>query len=276
MHAGYDPNFARLAADAERDCYVDWIDALRAVPGNPWRAGAYSFGRATVVVCGGCPARIVNRCFGLAPADTAQIPQILSCFEEHDSVPSLDLDPFADYGDDDAFFTELSRHGLAQTGFHQVLVAAPSEIVSDAAPPDTDGDVQIERVGPEAEASYAMIHERVFGPGLLVTALLSHPTFRCFLARVDGKPAGLGVLHLRGEIASMANGITLPEYRGRGLQLALLRCRIGLAWELGGRMVVSQSNPRNTSMRNQIRAGLSVLGTKSIWSRITGRADCSV
>jgi ribosomal protein S18 acetylase RimI-like enzyme len=185
-----------------------------------------------------------------------------------DVEPCVELDPFTDYGEDDAFFAGLARHGLAQTGFHQTLIGRP-----DALGDDVDDGFAVEPVGREAEAAYAMIHERVFGPGLLITALLSHPAFRCFLVSIDGTPVALGVLHVRGKTASMANGITLPEFRGRGLQLTLLRYRIGIARELGCDLIVSQANPRNTSMRNQLRAGLSIAGTKAIWTRLPSQAD---
>ena len=82
---------------AERDCYVDWIGALQAIPGNPWRARVGRFGGATVVCCTGCPARIVNRCFGLEPVTVSHLRNILAYFAEHDAVPSIDLNPFVDY-----------------------------------------------------------------------------------------------------------------------------------------------------------------------------------
>lgn len=253
---------ARDAAIAERECYSDWIDALRALPGNPWRAAVGHFGQAMVVCCAGCPARIINRCFGLDRSSLARLGEILAFFSAHDSVPSIDLDPFGDY--DPEFFETLAGHGLRQCGFHQVLIG-------DAATCGSRGEselpgVKIQRVGTEAHAAYELIHQRVFGPGRLVTALLSHPSFHCFLATVDDQPAALGVLHVRESVASMANGITLPEFRRRGLQLALLQRRMETARQLGCNLLVSQATPDNVSMRNQLRAGLALGGTKAIWA----------
>ena len=65
----------------------------------------------------------------------------------------------------------------------------------------------------------------------------------------------------------MANGITVPECRRRGIQLALLRLRLALARELGCDLVVSQASPRNASLRNHLRAGMSIAGTKAVWRR---------
>jgi GNAT superfamily N-acetyltransferase len=265
-----DQIISRQAVAGERDCYVDWIDALRSVPGNPWRAAIRDFGDATAVACAGCSARIINRCFGLNSASVKLLPEILAFFAEHQRDPSIDLDPFGDYGE--PFFTMLSGHGLMQSGFHQVLIGQPAhrELTESVAELTS---VAIKAVGPESEADYAAIHERVFGPGLLISVLLSHPNFHCFLASVDGQPAALGVLHVRGAVASMANGITLPEYRGRGLQLSLLRRRMDLARELGCSLMVSQAEPASTSTRNQVRAGLFLAGTKSIWSKLPVAVD---
>jgi hypothetical protein len=260
---------AQDAAAAERDCYTDWIDALRVLPGNPWRADVGRFGQATVVCCAGCPARIVNRCFGLDRSSLARLGEILAFFSVHDATPSIDLVPFGDY--EPEFFDTLAGHGLRQSGFHQILVGHTRERIS------TDecdlAGVKIERVGTDANAAYGAIHERVFGPGTLVTSLLSHPSFHCFLATWNDQPAALGVLHVRGSVASMANGITLPEFRRRGLQLALLRRRMEAARQLGCDLAVSQANPANVSMRNQLRTGLSLGGTKAIWSRSSSVAD---
>src|SRR5262249_33774824 len=85
------------ALAAERDSYVDWTGALQATPGNPWRAAVGHFGAATVVCCTGCPARIINRCFGLEPSTASHLPDILAFFAEHEALPSFDLDPFVDY-----------------------------------------------------------------------------------------------------------------------------------------------------------------------------------
>ena len=112
----------------------------------------------------------------------------------------------------------------------------------------------------------------MFGPGLLISVLLSHPNFRCFLAKINGQPAALGVLHVRGKAASMANGITLPEFRGKGLQSALLNRRMELARELDCDLIVSQAEPRSTSARNQQRAGLSLAGTMAVWSNVPAAA----
>ena len=100
-----DQIISRRVVAGERDCYVDWIDALRSVPGNPWRAAIRDFGDATAVVCAGCSARIINRCFGLSSASVRLIPEILAFFAEHQSDPSIDLDPFGDYGE--TFFATL-------------------------------------------------------------------------------------------------------------------------------------------------------------------------
>src|SRR5437773_9943300 len=239
------PQLARRLLEAERDCYVAWAEALAAEPGNPLGASVHQLGSATVVLCPGTPAQIVNRVFGLTAADEARIPAILDLFSRHDVPVSIDVDPYGE----GALLAALARHGLRQTGFHQMIYGWPR-----ATKPEQK--LRIEKAGVERKDEFAGIHEKVWGPGGLITPLLRHPEFQCYIAFVGDEPAALGVLHVKGPNASMANAITIPQFRGRGIQAALLQERLWLAQELGCDLIVSQASPRNVSLRNQIRAGL--------------------
>jgi hypothetical protein len=57
-------------------------------------------------------------------------------------------------------------------------------------------------------------------------------------------------------------GTTLPAYRGRGVQRAVLACRVSDAAALGAKIVtvetfLASGQPPNDSTRNVIRAGFS-------------------
>ncbi len=62
-------------------------------------------------------------------------------------------------------------------------------------------------------------------------------------------------MHLRNGVAVLAGGGTLPEFRGRGGQTALLRRRVSDASSSGCDLVVSQATPGSTSQRNMERIG---------------------
>jgi ribosomal protein S18 acetylase RimI-like enzyme len=89
--------------------------------------------------------------------------------------------------------------------------------------------------------------------------------WRLYLARVDGEPAGAALLTLDEDIGYLANASTLPEYRGRGVQTALIARRIGDAAACGCDTVCSGAAFGSVSQRNLQRAGLHVAYTKAVW-----------
>lgn len=87
-----------------------------------------------------------------------------------------------------------------------------------------------------------------------------------FTAKVDGKLAGTAALALVptrvGSAAMLYLASTLPEFRGRGVQAALLTQRLAKATELGARIAVVTARPGTSSARNAERAGLQLAYTK--------------
>ena len=59
------------------------------------------------------------------------------------------------------------------------------------------------------------------------------PGAACYLARVDGKVAGGGTLAIRDGVAGLFGASTLPTFRRRGVQAALLHARLARAAEAG-------------------------------------------
>lgn len=125
--------------------------------------------------------------------------------------------------------------------------------------------LDIERVapGPAAEAA-ARIVCAAFDLGDAAEgwlARLSHDDrWQVFLARIDGVPAGTGALFTSNGVGWSDWGATDPSFRGRGVQLALLRHRILLAESLGLERVhtctgaPAAGDPQH-SYRNILRSG---------------------
>jgi GNAT superfamily N-acetyltransferase len=82
-----------------------------------------------------------------------------------------------------------------------------------------------------------------------------------FIARLDGEPAGSAMLYVADGRALLGGMSTLPSFRGRGLQGALIRHRIARASELGCRLAVSTTVPANRSGLNLQRHGFGVAYT---------------
>jgi GNAT superfamily N-acetyltransferase len=82
------------------------------------------------------------------------------------------------------------------------------------------------------------------------------------LARVEGEPAGAAALLIRDGMAMLCGASTLPIYRNRGVQTALLHARLAQASKLGCEIVVIGAAPGSTSHRNAERQGFRVAYTK--------------
>jgi GNAT superfamily N-acetyltransferase len=92
-------------------------------------------------------------------------------------------------------------------------------------------------------------------------------TKECYLALVDGKPAAGGTLAMRDGVAGLFGASTLPAYRHRGLQTALLQARLERARAVGCDLVVSLARPGSASERNIARHGLQTLYTRVKFER---------
>ena len=101
-------------------------------------------------------------------------------------------------------------------------------------------------------------------------ALARHDT-SLFAARVDGRVAGSAGLSVAetplGRIGELYIASTLPEFRGRGVQAALLRARLVAAKAAGCALAVVMARPANTSARNTERAGFALAFTKATFAR---------
>jgi GNAT superfamily N-acetyltransferase len=96
---------------------------------------------------------------------------------------------------------------------------------------------------------------------------LGVPDWRLYLARIDGKPAAAAKLFLKDNVGLFADAATRPEFRGRGLQTALLRHRAAVAAMAGAELVYSQAAFGSVSQHNMERIGLRVLCSRTIWTR---------
>jgi ribosomal protein S18 acetylase RimI-like enzyme len=125
------------------------------------------------------------------------------------------------------------------------------------------GTITVERVehgsADEAEA-YGRLAAAAFGSSApvmirLFAAFLAVPGVRLYRARVDGAVAGVARLVIDGDLAEFGGGATLPEFRGRGVQQAMLRHRINEACSAGCSILVTEAEPETGSARNILRAG---------------------
>ncbi|KAL5340298.1 hypothetical protein BJX70DRAFT_361369 [Aspergillus crustosus] len=115
-------------------------------------------------------------------------------------------------------------------------------------------------------------------PPLLLETLAKIATLRpdttLYFARIDNKIAGCaGVAYIRtptGNVAELYIDSTVPEFRGRGVQSALVRARLVDAKRDGMGVATATTWPVGTSARNLAREGFRVGFLKGVYTR--GRA----
>jgi GNAT superfamily N-acetyltransferase len=91
--------------------------------------------------------------------------------------------------------------------------------------------------------------------------------FRRYGAWIDGVLAGVASLRLDGAIAQLCGAATLPPFRRRGVQAALLRRRLADAVSSGCDLALLTTQPGSTSQQNGHRQGFALLYPRAILVR---------
>jgi GNAT superfamily N-acetyltransferase len=87
------------------------------------------------------------------------------------------------------------------------------------------------------------------------------------LARVDGAAAGAASLRVDAGIAQLCGATTLPRFRRRGVQRALLEARLSLAAAAGCDVAVITTSPGSQSQANAQRQGFALLYARAVLVR---------
>jgi GNAT superfamily N-acetyltransferase len=177
----------------------------------------------------------------------------------------------------------LTRRGYLLVGFEHVLglVLQPGAWPA----PQPEAAVQVTRTAPEQTGEFLRLvtagfshpdgtgtpsHETFSDEALLQVFedFAAAPSMRRYLARWDGTPAGGGTLRLGGSgVAQLAGASTLPRFRRRGVQSALLHARLTDALREGYDLAVVTTQPGSKSQENAHRHGFSLLYARAVLVR---------
>ncbi len=130
--------------------------------------------------------------------------------------------------------------------------------------------IRIEEVVGENAARSKIAQRGFFGEepseaALLLTRIMDRAdNVRRYLAFWNDEPAGVASMTAGDGIAFLGGGTTLPEFRGRGIQAALIQRRLEDAQ--GCELAIVGASPGSTSHRNAERAGFRVA-----WSQLSLR-----
>jgi GNAT superfamily N-acetyltransferase len=87
-----------------------------------------------------------------------------------------------------------------------------------------------------------------------------------FLAESGGAAIASGALCLHGGVALLAGACTVPEFRKRGAQNALLAARLRYAAGAGCELAMMCAEPGSASQRNAERNGFRIAYTRVKWA----------
>jgi N-acetylglutamate synthase-like GNAT family acetyltransferase len=94
--------------------------------------------------------------------------------------------------------------------------------------------------------------------------VLGGATYGRYLARIDGHPVGEAALHFDDRLALLAGSGTLPPFRGRGVQKALVQRRLRDARDAGCEFAVVVTAPGTRSQENVMRRGFELVYSRAI------------
>jgi ribosomal protein S18 acetylase RimI-like enzyme len=175
-----------------------------------------------------------------------------------------------------AVHAQLAARGYRLSGFEHVLghplgaaiAALPEGVAIDVIEPadvQTLADVMVEAfaspdvggVGGDATPPAAELRR-------WLDITMRAEGFRGYLARVGGAIAGGGSLRLDGAVAQFSGAGTLPRFRRRGVQTALLRARLMDAAAAGCTIGVVVTQPGSKSQQNVQREGFGLLYARQL------------
>ncbi|HEY7448049.1 MAG TPA: GNAT family N-acetyltransferase [Vicinamibacterales bacterium] len=88
--------------------------------------------------------------------------------------------------------------------------------------------------------------------------------FRRYFARIGEQVAGVATVRFDGRLAQLCGAATLPGFRRRGVQTALLRRRLADAYEAGCELALLTTSPGSTSQENGHRQGFELLYSRAL------------
>jgi GNAT superfamily N-acetyltransferase len=197
-----------------------------------------------------------------------EIARMEEFFRHRGAATNVELCPYADPSIVEVF----RKRGYSLTEFSNVLAR---RLTPADAEPTQDSEVRVRHPESHEARLWAETVARGFFPegelppgivDLFITSLNS-ATGTFFLAEINGEIIGGGVLTMHEGVASCGGASTLPAFRGRGAQTALLRARLRFAAEKGCGLAMVTTLPGTTSQRNAERQGLRVVYTRSKLSR---------
>lgn len=279
------PAEARLIERAETAFITAQIDAGRQVyPEDGFLAESIGGGVAAVTKLSF--GRKLNHVAGIGmerPVTDKDIEDIERLFKAIGVQPEINLCPFAH----SSAVEVLKKRGYMICAEMNVYALSLRDYEAEDGSYHEDGeckqtkgnDIDITPVSKEDHALFIRFSTTGFAsagspnPDLfhtLATIATLRPDTRLYVAKIDGKIAGTAGLALittsLGKVAELYIDSTLPEFRGRGVQVALLKARLAEAKRDGYDIAAVTTWPGGVSARNMERVGFKLAYRKDVFT----------
>ncbi len=197
-------------------------------------------------------------------ADMYTVDHLENFYRRHDSSVNIELCPHAH----DSLKQELATRGYKLIEQTNALARVLTQrdwnvtpfngvIVRRAKPDELDPLARVVARGFIAEGEIEQSMLDVF------TTFFNQPAAAVFLAEVDGHLAGGGVVAIIDRGAALFATSTLPEFRGRGAQSALIQARLNFGIEKGCDLAMVSAGPGSSSHRNLERQDFRIVYTRA-------------
>jgi GNAT superfamily N-acetyltransferase len=197
------------------------------------------------------------------PVTRADVDRVEEFYRSRGVACEIVVSPLADR----SLLEALAERGYKITEFNSVLIRSLRvETLTEPA-----AGITVEWVNEETVQIWDGVLAKGFAefgplPENLFAVFAAVPDGLCLLARVEGQPAGgaAGAIMQEAGIAALFGTATLPEFRRRGVQAALINRRLWEAAKAGCEYAVVSTMPGSGSQRNMERRGFRVAYTKLV------------
>ncbi|QFP76202.1 GNAT family N-acetyltransferase [Deinococcus sp. AJ005] len=218
-----------------------WASMVRALPELPW----------------------YNTVSRLTEDRLTELNEVLSVYQSERIAPRLSV--WATH------LTPTLGAALFDRGFIPIGVGVTLYAAAEAPPARTFAGIQIRELSPDEDtAAFNAMLLAGYGftdPAQQALAVLENEELdvRRYLALVDGQPAAVASLCVRDDVAYLTGAATLPQFRGRGAQAALIHRRLS-AIAADCELATVTTAFASGSQRNLERHGFRVAQLKTFWS----------
>jgi len=193
------------------------------------------------------------------------IERVEEFYFRHEADAQVDICPYAD----PSLFESVNQRGFQVAEFNQTLGRWIEPGESFAIP---QNGLEVRRVTAEEGPQWSNVLARVFFAeqatnfGRFFLPWVKYENAMCLGAFIGDQMVGGagGLIIPQHRTAGLFGAATLPEFRGRGIQSALLEERLRLAQRAGCDLAVTLTMPGTSSQRNAERAGFRTAYTKVV------------